>query len=128
MTERKPLPGMPSWYFESEDDSEWWGLYGPAGRLNSWEGEDVDAFLEAALHRVESEAAGMRKLVYIIAAECHKVKWKFVNDRENPLAAKEAKLLVNKAFDDLHRIGDMAITALKSGVSATLGPNETKEV
>jgi NTP pyrophosphatase (non-canonical NTP hydrolase) len=50
------------------------------------------------------EASDLVKL----AAECHRAKWVFQVDEEAPPRAHEARQLVVKAFDELHRIGDMA--------------------
>jgi hypothetical protein len=44
-----------------------------------------------------------------IAAECHRAKWQFdFNDESRPNAS-QARTMVKRAFDDLHRIGDVAL-------------------
>lgn len=45
-----------------------------------------------------------------VAADCHRAKWAY-DTSERRLAASEAKHLVARAFDDLHRIGNAAIKA-----------------
>jgi hypothetical protein len=42
-------------------------------------------------------AGGTRRALTEIAAECHRAKWKFENEKDK------------RPFDDLHRIGDMAL-------------------
>lgn len=44
-----------------------------------------------------------------LAAECHRAKWQFDVSAEQKLNPKDARDLVAKAFDALHRIGDMAM-------------------
>lgn len=46
-----------------------------------------------------------------IAAECHRAKWQFSTGDDVRLPAAEARDLVMKAFDELHRIGDLALKA-----------------
>lgn len=45
-----------------------------------------------------------------IAADCHRSKWQF-DDSERTIPAAEARRLVRRAFDELHRIGDAAMKA-----------------
>jgi hypothetical protein len=44
-----------------------------------------------------------------LAAECHRAKWQFDVNSDQKLPAAEARRLVAKAFDELHRIGDLAL-------------------
>jgi hypothetical protein len=44
-----------------------------------------------------------------IAAECHRAKWQFDVNDEMPLSAKEGRTLAARAFEQLHRIGDLAL-------------------
>jgi hypothetical protein len=44
-----------------------------------------------------------------IAAECHRAKWQFDFNDENRLPVAQDRDMVKRAFDELHRIGDMAI-------------------
>lgn len=46
-----------------------------------------------------------------IAAECHRSKWQFEENEEHLMPAAEARRLVRKAFNELYRIGDMAMKA-----------------
>ena len=55
-----------------------------------------------------------------IAAECHRAKWGFDMGDDRPTLAR-ARALVAKAFDELHRIGDMA---LKLRAEIEKGPAE----
>lgn len=57
-----------------------------------------------------------RSALIKIAAECHRAKWRFSFGEDHKITAAEARKLVTQAFDDLHRIGDMAIK-LKDPVS-----------
>lgn len=51
-----------------------------------------------------------------IAAECHRAKWQFDLDEEYKVSAVEAQRKVVRAFNELHRIGDMAMK-LRDGVA-----------
>jgi hypothetical protein len=44
-----------------------------------------------------------------LAAECHRSKWQFGVDEESRPTRREAISLLNHAFDELHRIGDLAM-------------------
>lgn len=44
-----------------------------------------------------------------IAAECHRAKWQFALSEDYKPNAKVARALILQAFDELHRLGDMAL-------------------
>jgi hypothetical protein len=44
-----------------------------------------------------------------IAAELHRAKWQFDLSEDYRPTAKAARGLIVKAFDELHRIGDLAL-------------------
>lgn len=44
-----------------------------------------------------------------IAAECHRAKWQFDFNDENRIPVRQAREMVKRAFDELHRIGDLAL-------------------
>lgn len=46
-----------------------------------------------------------------IAAECHRAKWQFETNPEIKIGIGMARNLLAKAFDELHRIGDLALKA-----------------
>ena len=50
-----------------------------------------------------------RAALNMIAAECHRAKWQFDFNDENKLSIRMARNMVKRAFDELHRIGDMAM-------------------
>lgn len=138
MTERKPLPG--GYYMEPYTGcKKLWALHHPSGALlgSGWSEKDANDFLAtmnaplSTLHRVESEAAGLR--------EALKLSQQALNDWVVTYAPEEfSSEAVRKTYE---RIGAEAGTlgyiasvqervegALKSGESVTLVSNETKEV
>lgn len=44
-----------------------------------------------------------------LAAECHRAKWQFDLSEDYKPNAKAARAMILKAFDELHRIGDIAL-------------------
>ena len=44
-----------------------------------------------------------------IAAECHRAKWQFDLSEDYRPSPAAARALIAKAFDELHRIGDVAL-------------------
>ena len=69
-------------------------------------------------NRIEALEAALRNArvsIIAIAAECHVAKCEFdMNDKEPPLKAAVARVLVDKA---LHRIGDIAIKAMDAALA-----------
>ena len=49
-----------------------------------------------------------------LAAECHRTKWQFDFNDENRMPVSQARDMVRRAFDELHRIGDMALELRKT--------------
>lgn len=49
-----------------------------------------------------------------LAAECHRAKWQFDLSEDYRPSAKAARALIEKAFDELHRIGDLAMKMRES--------------
>lgn len=76
-------------------------------------GHNARVRLERALELVgvvpaEGEPASASDLVKI-AAELHRAKWQFDLQDETRLTMSEARQLVIRAFEQMHRIGDMAL-------------------
>jgi hypothetical protein len=44
-----------------------------------------------------------------IAAECHRAKWQFDLSEDYRPTAKVSRAMIENAFNELHRIGDMAL-------------------
>jgi hypothetical protein len=44
-----------------------------------------------------------------IAAELHRAKWQFDFNDENRLPVRHARAMVERAFKEFHRIGDLAL-------------------
>jgi hypothetical protein len=61
--------------------------------------------------RVQGDGGEMKHKSDLIklAAECHRSKWQFVVDEEAPPTRAAAISMMNRAFDELHRLGDMAL-------------------
>jgi hypothetical protein len=59
--------------------------------------------------RGAAQAAPDRGALTKIAAECHRAKWEFNRSEDYKPNAKVARAMILKAFDELHRIGDMAL-------------------
>jgi hypothetical protein len=60
-----------------------------------------------------------------VAAECHRKKWQF-DSGERRLSVIDARNLVNIAFNELHRIGDMALKE-KEALAALAPRNATQK-
>ena len=50
-----------------------------------------------------------RDVLTKIAAECHRAKWQFDLSEDYRPSRAAARVLIAKAFDELHRIGDIAL-------------------
>lgn len=58
-----------------------------------------------------------------LAAECHRAKWQFdFNNSEIRIGINVARRLLSKAFDELHRIGDLALTMRNDAKAANPTP------
>lgn len=70
----------------------------------------VNAFARspAAVELAQGAPATVSELTKL-AAECHRAKWQFDFDDESRPRVARARELVHKAFDELHRIGDIAL-------------------
>ncbi len=83
---------------------------------NSTTGDSVrnscaDELEKAALAQPAPEAKlreGVGALIRV-AAECHRAKWQFDFNDEKRLSVGMARDMVKRAFDELHRIGDLAL-------------------
>lgn len=83
----------------------------------------IEAHVQERLAAAPVVPAAVKSQIITIAAECHKAKWKFSFDNEDRLLAKDARRLVAKAFDDLHRIGDLAIKLKDALTTAPAQPD-----
>jgi hypothetical protein len=77
------------------------------GRFEEIEGTPVPASIAQPDTAVREVQGALVKL----AAECHRVKWQFYFNDENCLPVRMACDMVKRAFDELHRIGDLALKA-----------------
>ena len=77
--------------------------------------------LNARIEALEAALRNARVSIIAIAAECHVAKCEFdMNDKEPPLKAAVARVLVDKA---LHRIGDIAIKAMDAALAPGTASN-----
>lgn len=51
----------------------------------------------------------MRDAITKLAAECHRAKWAFDLSEDYRPTAAAARGMIRKGFDELHRIGDLAL-------------------
>ena len=73
--------------------------------------------LETQQKRIEALEAALREArgsITAIAAECHRTKWQFDFNDENRMPVSQARDMVRRTFDELHRIGDMALELRKT--------------
>lgn len=67
--------------------------------------DEVQA-LKSEIDRLRKEQMGV---LTKFAAECHRTKWQFDLSEDYQPTKSAARTLIVKAFDELHRIGDMAL-------------------
>lgn len=53
--------------------------------------------------------ATLLRAITKLAAECHRAKWQFDLSEDYRPTVKTARALIAKAFDELHRVGDLAL-------------------
>lgn len=79
-------------------------------------GETVDvpamkARTIARFERLRSQLVRAKGEITKLAAECHRAKWQFDLSEDFTPTRQAGKALAAKAFQELHRIGDIAIVA-----------------
>lgn len=57
----------------------------------------------------EIEIRRLRSAITKLAAECHRAKWQFDLSEDYKPSAAAARGMIRRSFDELHRIGDLAM-------------------
>jgi hypothetical protein len=97
------------WHWPGTTDR--WSSHGMQQTVKAWQPLPALAALAPAQEKVQRFDISAESELTKLAAECHRAKWQFDINDEQKISVAAATGLATRAFQELHRIGDMALKA-----------------